>query len=97
MQVSCSVPRELASENLIQQIEDLGIQPIITSLVVRAVYEGEDRYIGESIVDIFSNEEKHEITVHYSKKESQKSERRAARKKERAEKNARLHGHYKKK
>lgn len=93
MQVSCSVPVDLATPTLVSRLEALGVQPIITNQVIRAVYEGHDRFIGEVIVDIFSHEKEHEITVFYSKEEQNKSARRAMRKLAKAEKNARLHGH----
>lgn len=93
MQVSCSVPKELASTTLVERLEALSVQPIVTNMVIRAVYEGDDRSLGEAIVELFTYEQDHEITVFYSKEEQNKSAKRAMRKLAKAEKNARLHGH----
>lgn len=96
MQVSCACPRELASEGLVEEIKALGIEPIVTSLVVRAVYEGHDKGLGEAIVELFCREADHEINVRLNKEEQAKANRKAARKAERAARNAKLHGHNKK-
>lgn len=93
MQVSCSVPVDLATSTLVDRLIALGVQPIITHEVIRAVYEGPDRCLGEGIVEMFCHEADHEITVYYSKEEQNKSARRAMRKFAKAEKNAKLHGH----
>lgn len=93
MRVSCSAPLDTCSQTLYKELEALGVQPIVTNILVRAVYEGDDRYIGEGIVELFSYERDHEITVYYSPEEQNKSARRAMRKRAKAEKNARLHGH----
>lgn len=93
MRVSCSAPLDSCSYTLVTRLEALGVQPIVTNVLVRAVYEGDDRTVGENIVDIFSHEHDHEITVYYSPEEQNKSARRAMRKRAKAEKNARLHGH----
>lgn len=93
MQVSCSCPVNLASDTLVHKLEVLGVKPIITSEVIRAVYEGPDRKLGEAIVEIYAHEADHDINVFYSKAEQKKSERRALRKAERAAWNAKLHGH----
>lgn len=93
MQVSCSVPKPLATSTLIHRLQVLGIQPIITDILIRAVYEGDDRSLGEAIVEMFAHEADHEITVFYSKEEQGKATRRALRKWEKAEKTAKLHGH----
>lgn len=93
MRVSCSVPVDLSSATLVDRLTKLGIVPIQTSQVIRAVYEGSNRKLGEAIVEIFSHETDHDITVFYDQDEQRKSERRALRKAERAAWNARLHGH----
>lgn len=93
MRVSCACPADLASSTLVERIKTLGLQPIVTSLVVRTVYEGKDKALGEAIVEIYSHEADHDITVFYDKEEQQKSARKAARKAERAARNAKLHGH----
>lgn len=93
MRVSCGCPANMATDTLVERLQTLGLHPIVTSQVIRAVYEGPDRKLGEAIVEIFAHEADHDITVFYDKAEQKKSERRAARKAERAERNAKLHGH----
>lgn len=89
MRVSCSVPVNLATSTLVDHIKVLGVHPIITSEVIRAVYEGDDVSIGEALIDMFSHECDHEIVVDYTPKEYRKQQRKL----ERAFQNARLHGH----
>lgn len=93
MRVSCSCPVDLASETLVTELKDLGLEPIVTNEVVRVVYEGPKRTLGETIVDIFAREANHEITVEYSDAEQRRSARKAMRKAEKAAWNVRLHGH----
>lgn len=93
MRVSCACPLELASDSLVEEIKLLGLQPIVTNIVVRAVYEGPDKGIAEAVVELFSREAGHEITVLRDKDEQRKETRKAARKAERAKRNAKIHGH----
>lgn len=93
MRVSCGCPIKTATDGLVDEIEGLGITPIVTNQVIRAVYEGPDKRIGEAIVELFSREIDHDVTVFYDKAEQDKSARRAARKAQRARRNAKLHGH----
>ena len=95
MRVSCGCPIDKArsAEALINWIEQVGLEPIVTATTIRCVYEGSNRALGEAIVEMFEVEVDHDITVLYDKAEQDKSARRAARKAERAERNAKLHGH----
>lgn len=93
MRVTCACPAEKASETLVEQLKKLGIEPIITSQVIRAVYEGPHRDIGEGIVAIYDNEQDHEIVVQYSDKERQNIDKQAAREERRAKRNAKRRGH----
>lgn len=93
MRVSAACPAQLASDTLVDKIRVLGIQPIITSQVIRAVYEGPDKSIGEAIVNMYAHEADHEINVQYGKEEQRKMERKLERKYLRAKQNAALHGH----
>lgn len=93
MRVSCACPASLASEHLAEELRSLGIQPIITSQVIRAVYDGPDKAVGTAIVNIYLNETDHEINVQYGKDEQRKLERKLERKYHSAVQNARLHGH----
>lgn len=93
MRVSCACLKKLASDGLVAEIKSLGIPPIVTNQVIRAVYEGHDKSIGEAIVELFCKEAEHEIHVHYDEGEIAKETRKAKRKAERARRNAKLHGH----
>lgn len=93
MRVSCACPAKLASDTLVDRLKVLGLQPIITSQVIRAVYEGPDKSIGEAIVEIYAHEADHDINVQYDKNEQRKIDRKVQRKAERAAWNAKLHGH----
>lgn len=85
MRVSCSTPVDQASKDLAVKLAELGLKPIVTSQVVRVVYEGPSRVVGDTIVEIFQREADHEITVDYTaqekkqiEKESRKSRRKAS-------------------
>lgn len=93
VRVSCGCPVETASQGLEEEIRLLGLEPIVTNVIIRCVYEGGDRALGEAVVQMFEKERDHDITVFYDKEEQAKSARRAQRKAERAERNAKLHGH----
>lgn len=93
MRVSCSCLRKTASRTLEGWIKQVGLEPIVTNRIIRVVYEGDNKALGEAIVQMFSHEADHEVTVVYSKEEQEQSARKAARKAERAERNAKLHGH----
>lgn len=93
MRVSCAVPVDMATSTLVEKLRAMGITPIITPSVIRAVYEGPDRGLGEAIVELYAHEADHTITVSYSDDEARRDLRKQARKEERAIKNAKLHGH----
>lgn len=69
MKVSCAVPREMATPNLAERLREIGVQPIVTDYVIRAVYEGPNCGLGEAIMDMFSREVDHEVSVFYTEKE----------------------------
>lgn len=77
MRVSCSCLKRTATKTLVGWIEHVGLQPIITNQLIRCVYEGDDRALGEAIVQMFEHEADHDITVIYSREEQQESEKRA--------------------
>lgn len=79
MKVSCACSVDLASPDLVEKLIGLGVEPIVTSQVIRAVYEG-NRKTGERIVDIFGREPDHDIYYSYDKSEQDKPTRRAIRK-----------------
>lgn len=69
MRVSCSVCRKNASSDLIERLEKIGAQPIVTVTIIRAVYEGFNRSFGDTIIDTFSQEIDPDIKVYYSDEE----------------------------
>lgn len=93
MRVSCACPAELATSTLVDNLRAMGITPIVTPQVIRAVYEGPSKDIGEAIVMMFAHEADHDINVQYTDSEKRKEERKIQRKYERAQRNAKLHGH----
>lgn len=66
MKVSCSLPPDKCSPEVLQELKHLGIKPIITQQVVRAVFEGNES-IGEHIVRIFAEAGSDDITYFYDK------------------------------
>lgn len=93
MRVSCGCPKATATPTLEGWIKQVGLQPIVTNTIIRCVYEGKNRALGEAIVQMFEHEVDHDITVFYDKDEQAQSARRAERKQKRAAANAKLHGH----
>lgn len=93
MRVTCSCPVNLVSDTLVDRLTSIGVKPITTNKVVRAVYEGPDKSKGEAIVEMFQHEADHEIEVQYTEAEQRRSARKAMRQAERAAWNQRLHGH----
>ena len=83
MRISCAVPREFCSQNLISKLEEMGLDPIITTQIVRVVYEGDDHRLGTQIVLMFENELDHDITVDYCDERESRREARQKRKKQR--------------
>lgn len=69
MKVSCSTPTESASDGLVRRITQLGLTPIVTNQVIRTVYEGPSKVVGEMVVEIYQYEKEHEITVDYAEKQ----------------------------
>lgn len=63
MRISCSAPVNKCRPSLADDISKLGIEPIVTAAVVRAVYEGPDEELGQAIIDLFVQEEEHEICM----------------------------------
>lgn len=66
MRVSCGCLAKTASEGLADKIRAIGVEPIITSQIIRAVYDGKDKSIGEAIVRLFADEIDHDVYVHYA-------------------------------
>lgn len=76
MRVSCEVPREHCTQQLIDDIRLLGIEPIITPSIMRVVYEGTSMQLGEAIVERFKTVPCHGIVADYDKHDKEVLERR---------------------
>lgn len=66
MRVSCSSTlgeHDSARNVLTERIKMLGLQPVITPILIRAVYEGPDQKLGYKLVDLFEHERDHEIFI----------------------------------
>lgn len=74
MKLSASVPAELASDEFMAKLKKMGCDPIITSQVVRVVYEGTRLKFGQKLIKLFESQPHHDITVFYDNGE--KPERR---------------------
>lgn len=61
VRLTCGVAADKASENLPDKLRALGVTPIVTSMVVRAVYEGEDVALATRIKALFENEDTTDI------------------------------------
>lgn len=76
MRISCAVPHELCSANLVTKLKEMGLNPIVTTQIVRVVYEGSDHRLGTQIVLMFENELNHDITVDYCDERQERLENR---------------------
>lgn len=85
MRVSCASHVDTATEGLVEKLAAMGITPIVTSQVIRVVYEG-DRKVGEQLVDLFGREPDHDVVFYYDKNEQSKSVRREIRRERRGKK-----------
>lgn len=79
MRVSCSVPRRLATSTLEDNIRIIGLEPIVTPEIIRAVYEGDNVGLGEALIDMFSHQADHEITVDYRTTQEKREGKKASR------------------
>lgn len=61
VRLTCGVAASKASPDLPEKIRRVGVEPIITSLVVRAVYEGEDVALATRVKAIFEQEDTTDI------------------------------------
>lgn len=78
MRVSCSVPVDMATSTLTQHIQALGLQPIVTSEVIRAVYEGDNVGLGEALIDMSSHEGDHYIVADYRNTQEKREAKKAS-------------------
>lgn len=89
MKLSCAAMLSPTSDTLLEKLEKLPVTPIITPSLIRVVYEGPDKTLGLTIIELFEEEPEHDINVIYDKAEQSKSERRM----ERKAKKAKHHNH----
>lgn len=72
VRVSCGVEIAKASEGLIDKIKAIGIKPIVTPIVVRAVYEGPDKALGQKIVELYQKENTTDIYYDFGERSDEK-------------------------
>lgn len=72
VRVSCGVPIDKASPQLVSKIKELGVKPIITCVIVRAVYEGPDEALGRKIVELFKQEDTEDIYYDFGERRRKK-------------------------
>lgn len=75
MRVSCAVDVDKASATLLQDLIGIGVQPIVTTCVIRAVYEGPEVRIGQRIVNRYELEHHPQITVDYAEGEEKQAKK----------------------
>lgn len=63
MRISCGANVQTCRPTLERDIRILGLQPIVTCSVVRAVYEGDDQHIVDCLIEMFSSQPDHDITM----------------------------------
>lgn len=76
MRLSCSVPTDKASDGFITKVAQCGITPIVTSQVIRAVYEGKNEKLCDGIIALYEAEPEHQITVFRDKAKKPKKGKR---------------------
>lgn len=69
MKLTASVPTESASDEFVAKLKQTGCTLIITTQVVRVVYEGTRVKFGKKLLKLFEAQPHHEITVFYDKGE----------------------------
>lgn len=72
VRVSCGVPIDKASDQLVSKVKELGIQPIVTCAIIRAVYEGPDEALGRKIVELFKQEDTEDIYYDFGERRRKK-------------------------
>lgn len=77
MQLSCGAPRDTASPELLEKIAELGLEPIVTSQIIRVLYVGTNHQLAEQIVALFRDEIGHDVSVQYDKSEREDGARQA--------------------
>lgn len=98
--VSCAVPIDECSPELLDRVEKLGLTPILTTCVVRTIYEGDDAIIADTLKEIYERERNPDIYYHDTtvvsireSKAARREARKAARRERKARENAKLHGY----
>lgn len=68
LQISCAVPVAKASEGFAEKFVQLGLKPIVTSVCIRVVYEGNDSKLVDTIIALYEQEPDHDIVVNRGEK-----------------------------
>lgn len=72
MRVSCRVPVKLASSTLVENLRELGVDPVVGAETIEVVHESPNRHLGDILIELFCHEADHEICVDYSDEHSSK-------------------------
>lgn len=56
IRVSCAVEKSKCSADLFRHIQQLGLKPIVTTSIVRVVYEGNDKVVADALKEIYEHE-----------------------------------------
>lgn len=92
MRLSCGTPKATMSNDLLTKLALLGVEPIITNIVVRVVYEGDDLELGKQILAIFKAEIDHDETVFWDNPHEEQKQARQERKADRQQKRKKKKG-----
>lgn len=63
VRMSVAAPKSTASSQLVARIKSLGLEPIVTPTIIRAVYEGHDHRLADKLVNLFEHEKDHDIYI----------------------------------
>lgn len=63
MRCTCAAPSKTCSPELVANLKALGVTPIVTSQVVRAVYDGPSGKTCKAIIALFEQEADHDIVA----------------------------------
>lgn len=75
MKLSCSVPKDKCPQSLLDTLALMHVKPIITSQVVRVVYDGDNEALGDVLAFLFEQAGSTDMTVIKSVKGVKKHEK----------------------
>lgn len=68
VRVTCGVAKDKATASLIDELKKIGVKPIVTPYVIRAIYEGDSKALGQKIVELYSKEDTTDIYYDYGER-----------------------------